>query len=105
MTERLKFNGTAMPVEEAIRDACGLVFPRAQPKMFRMNYWSMCHLMMAMGSRCADLIEEESRAYLVLWTPTGRLLVYADPKCERNTGVLTCTGADVEIDVDVELSC
>ena len=110
MTERIKYDGACMPAREAIVSACVTLLGKARPKMVRMNWNSMLNLLMGRGTSWEpDYIEEESRAYFVLWLPTGRLLAYYDPDMPTYpyadgtgpTAIITCAESSHEVEVSL----
>lgn len=94
-----RLNCTAIPIVEAILEVAFVVHDKATPCFFRTNYASMAWLIRSLNPRNEQFIEEESRLYLTLWLPTGRLLAYFDPKRPPSTGYLVCRNPDCEVEV------
>lgn len=77
--------------DEGVLWAVKLAFGKHQIRTFKTSYDTIVHLILG-SNREPVLIQEESRTYLVLLTPAGKLLAYADPECKPGLGYLECDG-------------
>jgi hypothetical protein len=85
--------------EAAIFAVCQAIKDGDRPSTIRMNLEAMTNLLLVMRPQEREFIEEESRTYLVLWTPIGRVLVWFDTSCKQYQGFLACRNPDKEIEL------
>lgn len=101
MTEIKRFDLSGYRPDEACRLAAAAWFRehKRYATHLRVDYGTMTNVLLAHRPRRDEFIIEESRAYMIMFIPTGHLLVYMDPELKPGEGVLMSDSPKDEIEV------